>query len=131
VRRVNTTIAALSVLLILTGCGKSKTQDALCALGELPARTPAEIQVLQQRADEAWHRLKPMPAPPSARQARILRAVLSVQQSAQTAQFAAGASASGLASLASDLFSGLGTASGYIVGDLPKAQAELRAACSD
>ena len=114
-------------MVLLAACAGNAGVDDLCAAADMPANTPAEVQVLKARVDGVFQKGKAFTG--SERNKRVARAAMSVSQSAGHAQFVASASASGQAALASDLFKDFGKGTGLTLTDLPKAQAELRFAC--
>jgi hypothetical protein len=114
-------LAGLMALLLLTGCsGGSQGVEDLCALGHLPSRTPAEVQVLGQRVEAvmADHKGEAV-AGGDAR--RVFLAAMKLQQAA----YGAGALASADPPLASAFLAG----SDVLTTDVAGAQRALRGAC--
>ncbi|MCA1713077.1 MAG: hypothetical protein LC789_16125 [Actinobacteria bacterium] len=117
----------VATMVLLSGCtGGNAGVEELCAVADLPATSPAELQVLQNRIGAVFANGKRFLG--TDRNKRVFKAAISVKFSAEHAQFQAELAASGGAGLA-PLFNDTPKPAGYNLTDLPKAQADLRAAC--
>lgn len=114
-------VAAWAVACASACSGGGTAPADICDLAEMPAGTPAALQVLHDRAGAALAAHDGGEGVSGEHGGRVLAAAVTLQSSVATAQIAA--SDGSLGSLASEFFSG------PLYPDVSKAQADLRTAC--